>query len=511
LPDHQIKPGGVRFADLLLPGLRPKRRALFRSLTLPEKPMLGRIFKAYDIRGTYPDALTDMMAWQIGYGSSKYLLGDAEAGGETTPMMKNVVVGRDMRLSSPSLTKNLIQGINDHGGHVIDIGLCDTSMIYFAVNHLDCAGGVMVTASHNPPQYNGFKLSKRKAKPVGESTGLADVRKHAAMVDKATVVKAHGRTEQRDLWLAYAKHVRSFLDMHGEKLKIVIDASNGMAGTMIPKIFGKGGVLGEVPGLKIVELNFENTKGVFAHEPNPLVAANLAQVKAAVVAEKADLGFCYDGDADRCMVIDDKGHEVGCDILTALMAKHFLAKVKGGTIVYDLRSSKVVAEEAEKAGGKSVRGRVGHVFLKQAMADNGGVFGGELSGHFYFKDNFNADSGAIAMCTVLSIVAKSGKKLSTLLAPLQRYKQSGEINFNIEDKDGAMRALKEKFEGKPGCTIDELDGVTIDCFQKEGWWANIRKSNTEPLLRLNCEAENAKTLEKALALLTPGLGVKVDH
>ncbi|MFO0858213.1 MAG: phosphomannomutase/phosphoglucomutase [Phycisphaerales bacterium] len=482
---------------------------------MPEKPMLGRIFKAYDIRGTYPDALTDIMAWQIGYGASKYLLGDAEAGGETTPMMKNVVVGRDMRQSSPTLTKQLMQGINDQGGHVIDIGLCDTSMVYFAVNHLDCSGGIMVTASHNPPQYNGFKLSKRKAKPVGEATGLADVRKFAAMVDKSTVTKQHGRTEQRDLWLPYSKHVRSFLDMNGEKLKIVIDASNGMAGTMIPKVFGKQSPLGEVSGLKIVELNFENTKGVFAHEPNPLVAANLKQVKEAVIAEKADLGFCYDGDADRCMVIDDKGHEVGCDILTALMAKYFLAGngkgQKGGTIVYDLRSSKVVAEEAIKAGGKAVRGRVGHVFLKQAMADNQGIFGGELSGHFYFKDNFNADSGAIAMCTVLSIVAKSGRKLSSLLSPLQRYKQSGEINFNIEDKDGALNALKERFEDRPGCTIDELDGVTIDCFEKDGWWANIRKSNTEPLLRLNCEAKDAKTMEKALALITPGLGVRVDH
>ena len=197
--------------------------------------MLGRIFKAYDIRGTYPDLLNDSMAWQIGYGASKYLLADAAAAGDTTPMMHNIVVGRDMRQSSPSLTKQLIQGINDQGGEVIDLGMCDTSMIYFAVNHLDCAGGVMVTASHNPPNYNGFKISKRNAKPVGEATGLAEIRKHAAMVDKATLVKQNGRTEPRDLWSAYSKHVRSFLDWpNGAKLKVVIDASNGMAGTMIP-------------------------------------------------------------------------------------------------------------------------------------------------------------------------------------------------------------------------------------------------------------------------------------
>ena len=473
--------------------------------------MLGRVFKAYDIRGTYPDLLTDQMAWQIGYGASKFLRADAEAAGDTTPMMRNIVVGRDMRLSSPSLTKNLIQGINDQGGDVIDIGLCDTSMIYFAVNHLDCAGGIMVTASHNPPQYNGFKISKRLAKPVGESTGLAEIRKHAAMVDKLTMTKQNGRAEQRDLWAAYAKHVRSFLDLGGEKLKIVIDASNGMAGTMITKVFGKSGPLGAVPGLSIVELNFDNTKGVFAHEPNPLVAANLRQVQEAVVREKADMGFCYDGDADRCMVIDEKGRAVGCDILTALLAVFFLKKNKGGTIVYDLRSSKAVPEEAVKAGGRSVRGRVGHVFLKQAMADNGAVFGGELSGHFYFKNNFNADSGAIAMCTVLTIAAKTGKRLSSLIEPIARYSQSGEINFQIEDKDGAIAKLKQMFEKHDDTLMDELDGVTIDCWTREHWWCNVRKSNTEPLLRLNLEAKDKKTLDKALARVTPLLGKKVDH
>ncbi len=475
--------------------------------------MLGRVFKAYDIRGTYPDLLTDQMAWQIGYGASKYLRADAEAAGETTPMMRNLVVGRDMRLSSPALTKQLIQGINDQGGDVIDIGLCDTSMIYFAVNHLDCAGGVMVTASHNPPQYNGFKVSKRRAKPVGESTGLSEIRKHAAMVDKLTMLKQHGRAEQRDLWAAYAKHVRGFLDLNGEKFKVVIDASNGMAGTMIPKIFGKASPLGPVNGLTIVEVNFENSKGVFAHEPNPLVAANLRQVQEAVVREKADMGFCYDGDADRCMVIDEKGRAVGCDILTALLAGYFLKKPqhKGGTIVYDLRSSKAVPEEAVKAGGKAVRGRVGHVFLKQAMAEQGAVFGGELSGHFYFQGNFNADSGAIAMCTVLSIAAKTGKKLSTLIEPVARYTQSGEINFQIEDKDGALTRLKQLFESNDDALMDELDGVTIDCWAKEHWWCNVRKSNTEPLLRLNCEAKDKRTLDKAMAKITPLLGRKVDH
>jgi phosphomannomutase len=479
--------------------------------------MLGRVFKAYDIRGTYPDLLNDNMAWQIGYGASKFLLADAAAAGETTPMMKNIVVGRDMRLSSPTLTKQLIQGINDQGGDVIDIGLCDTSMIYFAINHLDCAGGVMVTASHNPPNYNGFKISKRKAKPVGEVSGLAEVRKHAAMVDKATLVKQSGRLEQRDLWPAYARHVRSFLDLSAasKPLKVVIDASNGMAGTMIPKVFGKQSPLGAMPGLQIIEINFENTKGVFAHEPNPLVAANLRQVQEAVIKEKADVGFCYDGDADRCMVIDEKGKAVGCDHLTALLARFFLAKAPGAAIVYDLRSTKAVAEDVLKAGGRPVRGRVGHVFLKQAMADQNGMFGGELSGHFYFRDNFNADSGAIAMCTVLTILAQNqGKKtMSQLVSPIARYSQSGEINFQIEDKDAALKALKEAYgpAANPQAQMDELDGVTIDLWKTEGWWLNVRKSNTEPLLRLNLEAKDHPTLDKMLAQIAPRLGKRVDH
>ena len=480
--------------------------------------MLGRIFKAYDIRGTYGDMLTDTMAWQIGFGVSRFLIADAEAAGESSPMMKNIVVGRDMRASSPSLAKHLIQGINDHGGNVIDLGLVDTSMIYFAINHLDCAGGVMVTASHNPPQYNGFKVSKRKAKPVGEASGLAEVRKHAAMVDKATLSKAHGRCEQRDLWPAYAKHVRSFLDVPASsKLKVVIDASNGMAGTMIPRVFGKACPIGPAAGINIIELNFDNTKNVFAHEPNPLVAANLRQVQEAVVREKADVGFCYDGDADRCMVIDEKGHAVGCDHLTALLAKHFLQKSPGAGVVYDLRSTKAVAEDVLKAGGRPVRSRVGHVFLKGAMAQEQAVFGGELSGHFYFQGNFNADSGAIAMCVVLTMLARGTKTMSELVKPVARYAQSGEINFQIEDKDAAIGELKKKFGPASDFrgAVDEMDGVTIDCFAHAGdhggWWCNVRKSNTEPLLRLNLEARDKKSLDRALAWITPGLGKRVDH
>jgi phosphomannomutase len=476
--------------------------------------MLGRIFKAYDIRGTYPDLLNDTMAWQIGYGASRFLLAEAATEGNATPMMRNIVVGRDMRPSSPSLAKHLIQGIRDQGGDVIDIGMCDTSMIYFAINHLDCAGGIMVTASHNPPNYNGFKISKRKAKPVGETTGLAEIRKYAAMVDKATLVKANGRYEERDLWPAYAAHVRSFLDLPARpKLKVVIDASNGMAGTMIPRVFGKESPLGPAQGLTIIPLHFENTRGQFVHEPNPLIPANMKWTQEAVLEHKADVGFCFDGDADRCMAVDERGRIVGCDLLTAILARYFLDKHPGAGVAYDLRSTRAVEEEIRKAGGRPVRSRVGHVHMKQALADENCIFGGELSGHFYFQRNFNADSGAIAMCTLLSVIARSGRSLAELVRPVAKYVQSGEINFEAEDKDAILEELKEDYG--PGteanAAIDELDGVTIDCFKTHGWWANIRKSNTEPLLRLNLEARNKATLDRVLAALSPRLGRRVEH
>lgn len=469
--------------------------------------MLGKVFKAYDIRATYPDPLDEAMAWKIGYGTARYLLEDAEAAGESTPMMKNIVVGRDMRSSSPALRDALCRGIIDGGANVIDIGMVDTPLVYFAINHLDCAGGVQVTASHNPPQYNGFKISRRKARPVGETTGLAEIRRYAATVDPSLKGAGVGRIDARDLWDAYRDHVFSFLETKGRKLKVVIDASNGMAGTMVPKVFGKKGA--GVPGLEIVELYFDNSKGEFVHEPNPLVAANLRDLQKKVVEERADFGVCFDGDADRLMLVDESGRIIGCDHLTGFLGVWFLACNPGAAIVYDLRSSKAVEEAVLAAGGRAVRSRVGHVFLKAAMAERGGVFGGELSGHFYFRDNFNADSGAIALAVVLSALAQSRKRLSALVAPLARYRQSGEMNFEVEDKDGALAELKQAFISRGA--IDELDGVTIDCFDSEGWWCNVRKSNTEPLLRLNLEARDDAVLARMIEMISPMLGDPVAH
>ena len=473
--------------------------------------MLGRIFKAYDIRGTYPDLINEHMAWQIGYGSSQFLRAEALENGHSTPMMRNVVVGRDMRLSSPDLAKACMQGVVTQGGDVIDVGLVDTPFVYFAINFLDCAGGIATTASHNPPNYNGFKISRRGARPIGETSGLQDIRKYAAMIDPKGNHEKKGRIEKRDLWDPYREHVLSFLNLsglrRGKTLKVVIDASNAMAGTMVPKIFGRRGEA--IEGLEIIELNFENRKGVFAHEPNPLVLANLAQLQSAVVEHKADLGICFDGDADRCMAIDEKGAIIPCDHLTALLARHFLATNPGSRIVYDLRSSKAVPEEIESAGGVPVRSRVGHVFMKQILGEQGAVFGGEVSGHFYFRDNFNADSGAIALATILTVRASTNKKMSTLIRPIARYAQSGEINFECDDPDAAMQALVE--EHASCAAIDTLDGVTIDAFNRAGWWFNVRKSNTEPLLRLNAEAKDNQKLVKLIESLSPKLGVRAQH
>jgi phosphomannomutase len=359
-----------------------------------------------------------------------------------------------------------------------------------------------VTASHNPPQYNGFKISRRKARPVGENNGLNDIRREAATVDERIKGSGQKRIEERNLWDSYRAHVLHFADLKGKKLKVAIDASNGMAGTMMPKVFGAKGA--GLPGLEVVDVNFDNSRAEFAHEPNPLVPANLRDVQKLTVDSGAHFGVCFDGDADRLMVVDEKGGIVGCDLLTAFLARWFLKANQGSAIVYDLRSSKALAEEVVKAGGTPVRSRVGHVFMKAALAEHKGVFGGELSGHFYFRDNFNADSGGIALAVVVTAIAEAGRPLSELIKPIARYVQSGERNFEVENKDAALEALEERF-GEHG-EVDDLDGITIDCFKTQGWWCNVRKSNTEPLLRLNIEARDRMTLEKMLTQVAPLLG-----
>jgi len=465
--------------------------------------MLGKVFKAYDVRATYPKPLNEKLAWQIGYGCAQYLTDQAAETGHDDPMMRHIVVGHDMRKSSPKLAEAVKRGIRDYGAHVIDVGMVDTPFIYFAINHLGCCGGVQTTASHNPANYNGFKISKINAKPVGMSTGLDEIRKNSAMADREKLTAKPGREEKRDLWDAYCLHVRQFLDpklLNGSRtLKVVIDASNGMAGTMVPKVFG------DVPGLKITRLNFENASGEFVHEPNPLVESNLDQLRESVRDTKADLGICFDGDADRLVVVDEKADIVACDHLTAWLALRFLKESPGAAIIYDLRSTKALPELITEAGGKPVKSRVGHVFMKKAMADRNAVFGGELSGHFYFRRNFFADSGAIAFAAVAGGLAASDKPMSEQIRPAQRYAQSGEINFETDDKEAALDDLKRAYRQ---AKVEEIDGVTVDMGK---WWCNVRPSNTEPLLRLNLEGPDRQTVERLVREVSQYLGQRVAH
>jgi len=479
--------------------------------------MLSKVFKAYDVRATYPKPLNEKVAWQIGYATAQYLMGDAEAQGLLDPMSRHLVVGHDMRKSSPSLTHALTDGIRAFGTHVIDVGLVDTPMVYFAINHLGCAGGVQVTASHNPANYNGFKISKVHAKPVGSDTGLGEIERLSALIEREKFEREKaspgggrpgqlgqvGRLESRDLWQAYRAHLSRFLDpaiVAGKRtLKIVIDASNGMAGTMVPKLFGG------IAGLKIIEINFDNSSGEFVHEPNPLVEANLDQLREGVRKHKADFGVCFDGDADRCMIVDEEGEPVGCDLLLAWLVKDMLKGHAGASVVYDLRSSRSVAETVRESGGVPVESRVGHVFMKAKLAETNAPIGGELSGHFYFQDMSGTDSGARAFVAVVSALARSTKPLSALIAPSKRYEQSGEINFENENKDGAIAALKKAY---PKAKVTTLDGVSLD---NGAWWCNVRMSNTEPLLRLNLEAKDRATVDKAVAEVSKLLGKRVAH
>ena len=458
--------------------------------------MIGQIFKAYDIRAVYPDQFDEDAAWQVGWATGRVLAEQVKAADPAPALPGTVVVSRDMRPSSPALAEALIAGLRAAGMHVIDVGMCDTSFIYFAVNHLDAAGGVQVTASHNPIEYNGLKISGYEARPIGADTGLKDIQAEAEALGAARSLPATGRLEQRDLWDEYRAHVLGFLTPLKRPVKAVIDASNGMAGKMVPAVFDS------VENLQIIPINFEIT-GSFAHPPNPLVAANMVPTQEGVAAHGADLGVCFDGDADRCMITTETGQVIGCDHLTALLAGHLLVDSPGSTVVYDLRSSKVVEEHIRACGGEPQRSRVGHVFMKAVLRQTNGVFGGELSGHFYFRDNFFADSGAICFAVVLGVLGQGGDVIGGLIEPFRKYPQSGEINFRVEDKLGVMQALREKY---PDAQIDDLDGVTIDAFSNAGWWFNVRASNTEPLLRLNAEARDQATLEAILAEITPMLG-----
>jgi phosphomannomutase len=478
-------------------GQQDKPAAVKEDISKSKGVDMDKIFKAYDIRGVYPDQLNEETAWRIGHATAQFFRSKLTGYERSDPARNVIAVGKDMRKSGPSLGKAFIGGILSAGVNVIDIGMIDTSQVYFAVNFLKTAGAVQITASHNPGQYNGFKITAAGGKPVGQDTGLQEIKRITLAVPPNSSVPQAELTS-RDISQEYKTFVRGFLNEPVRKMKIVVDASNGMAGKYWPLLFD------DIKELQVTPINFEHN-GDFVHDPNPLVESNLRQLKDAVRRNRADFGICMDGDADRAVLIDENGQTVPSDLLTALMAEYFIKKNPGTTIVYDLRSSWVVKEEIEKAGGVARRERVGHSFMKKALADTKAAFGGELSGHFYFGDNWYCDSGFIAVCTVLNILTESGKSVSRLIAPLRRFFASGEQNFIAEDKDERIKALAEKFkDGK----IDYLDGITI---AYEDWWCNVRKSNTEPLLRLNLEAKSKTLLDEKLKEIAPMLGELSKH
>jgi phosphomannomutase len=436
---------------------------------------LAAIFKAYDIRGVVPDQLDPGVAASVGAAFVSVLRDEAPVPG--------VVIGHDMRQTSPALAHAFASGATAQGADVTMIGLASTDELYCASGLLDLPGA-MFTASHNPAQYNGIKLCRAGAAPVGQESGLATIRD---LVVRGVTESAGrpGTLVEHNMLAEYATHLRSLVDLTGTRpLKVVVDAGNGMAGLTAPAVFAG------LP-LTIVPLFFE-LDGTFPnHEANPIDAANLRDLQREVRDSGADIGLAFDGDADRCFVVDEMGGIVSPSVLTALIAARELAREPGGTVIHNLITSRVVAEVVSELGGTAVRSRVGHSYIKQVMADTGAIFGGEHSGHFYFRDFWRADSGMLAALHTLAELGASDGPLSHLLAPYQRYVASGEINSTVDDSDAVMDRIRQLWEQRTGVVIDDLDGLTVD---GDTWWFNVRASNTEPLLRLNVEARDAATM-----------------
>ena len=453
------------------------------------------IFKANDIRGLYGEQFDESDAWKIGNAAARFLPSLIRGYERGLAETRRMVVGYDMRQHSDGLAESLINGIRCAGLDVLDIGMIDSPQLSFAINHFKSCGGIQVTASHNPAEYNGFKISGMRGTPIGHDTGLTDI-KHLATSLLHTKGNPSGVLEKQDLTDLYKEHILRFLPSPVRRMKIAIDASNGMAGKMVPA------VLGDLD-LDIVSLNFKHD-GNFKHEPNPLNPQNLTQLKRTITKQECDFGVCFDGDADRLILLDEKGKTVSCDLMTALMTPYFLQQQPNAAIVYDLRSSRVVQEEIIHHGGTPRRERVGHAFMKKAMKDSQAVFGGELSGHFYFADNFCSDSGLIALVTLLHILGSKESTVSEVIKPLQRYASSGEINFHLDDSQAALEQLTKAY---PEGEVDYLDGVTITL--KNGWF-NCRASNTEPYLRLIVEANSKTALNQQLKDLKSILGEPIS-
>ncbi|MFE5946273.1 phosphomannomutase/phosphoglucomutase [Streptomyces sp. NPDC056480] len=437
---------------------------------------LSQIVKAYDVRGVVPDQWDESLAEL--FGAAFVRVTDADA----------IVIGHDMRPSSPGLADAFARGAARLGADVTLIGLCSTDQLYFASGSFDLPGA-MFTASHNPAQYNGIKMCRAGAAPVGQDTGLADIRELAEAWSETGAPEAAetpGTVTHRDTLEDYAQYLKSLVDLTAIRpLKVVVDAGNGMGGHTVPTVF-------EGLPLDVVPMYFE-LDGTFPnHEANPLDPKNIVDLQARVLAEGADLGLAFDGDADRCFVVDERGEPVSPSAITALVAARELAKHPGGTIIHNLITSWSVPEVVREQGGEPVRTRVGHSFIKEEMAKTGAIFGGEHSAHYYFKDFWNADTGMLAALHVLAALGGQEGALSALVAAYDRYASSGEINSTVADQKASAAKVKAAYENGD-VTLDTLDGLTVTA---RDWWFNLRASNTEPLLRLNVEARDEATMER---------------
>lgn len=438
--------------------------------------MSASIFKAYDIRGLVDIELTPDFTFAVGAAFARFLKAEREPA--------TVVIGEDMRPSSPALADAFSAGVTSQGFDVIRIGLASTDMLYFAAGKLNLPGA-MFTASHNPAAYNGIKMCLSGARPIGKESGLLAIEKFVAEGSPIALNQV-GVERQQEMLSEYVKHLLTLVDVSSiRKLKIVIDAGNGMAGHTAPAVF-------KDINAEVIEMYYE-LDGTFPnHEANPIEPENLRDLQAAVKKYKADIGLAFDGDADRCFLVDEKGELVNPSSLTGLIATRELAKNPGSTIIHNLISSKAVREVVAESGGNSVRSRVGHSYIKKLMAETGAVFGGEHSGHFYFRDFWRADSGMLAALHAVAALGEGEVSLSTLLKPFNRYISSGEINSTVADAAAASKTVEESYTGREGVTIDHLDGLTVE---GESWWFNLRASNTEPLLRLNVEANTQAEME----------------
>jgi phosphomannomutase len=432
---------------------------------------VASLFKAYDVRGVYPSEIDPSIAYLIGRAFVEYM------------HPSDVVVGRDMRLSSPVLASALIDGIRDQGANVCDIGLVSSDSLYFAVGKYGFPAGVMVTASHNPAEYNGFKFCRSEARPLSMDEGIGEIR-DLVLRNAFSRPTARGKLYTKDILPGFAAHVLSMIDPSVVKpLTIAIDAGNGMAGKMTPEIFK------HLP-VKLIPLYFELDGRFPNHPANPIEPENTRELGEVIRANSADFGIAFDGDADRMFILDGDGTFVGGDMITALAAKSLLRKHPGSAVVYNLICSRAVPETIERQGGIGIRSRVGHSFIKAIMREHDAIFGGEHSGHFYFRDNWYADSGVIAALTVIELLSIEGITIAEALRPIDHYVRSGEINSEVANQQAVLTQLEHVYSD---ASLDYLDGLTISY---PDWWCNVRASNTQPLLRLNVEAADAPMLEE---------------